>query len=32
MSGKEIINRQVFSRSRKVDRDGAEVTLSGRLI
>ena len=31
MSGNEAWNRNVFRRRRKVDRDGADVTLSGRL-
>jgi len=31
MSGKEIKNTNVFKRRQKVDRDRAEVTLSGRL-
>ena len=31
MSGNEAWNRNVFRRWRKVDRDGADITLSGRL-
>ena len=31
MSGNEAWNRNVFKRRRKVDRDGADITLSGRL-
>ena len=31
MSGNEAWNRNVFKRWRKVDRDGADITLSGRL-
>ena len=31
MSGNEAWNRNVFKRSLKVDRDGADITLSGRL-
>ena len=31
MSGNEACNRNVFKRWRKVDRDGADITLSGRL-
>ena len=31
MSGNEAWNRNVFKRCRKVDRDGADITLSGRL-
>ena len=31
MSGNEARNRNVFKRCRKVDRDGADITLSGRL-
>ena len=31
MSGNEAWNRNCFRRRRKVDRDGAEITLSGRL-
>ena len=32
MSGNEAPSRNVFRRWRKVDRDGAEITLSGRLL
>jgi len=32
MSGNEAWNRNVFKRWRKVDRDGADITLSGRLL
>jgi len=31
MSGNEAWNRNVFRRWRKVDRDGADITLSGTL-
>jgi len=31
MSGNEGCNRNVFKRWRKVDKDGADITLSGRL-
>ena len=31
MSGNEAWNRNVLERCRKVDRDGADITLSGRL-
>jgi len=31
MSGNEARNRNVFRRRRKVDRDGADIALSGRL-
>jgi len=31
MSGNEARNRNVFKRRRKVDRDGADITLSGTL-
>jgi len=31
MSGNEGCNRNVFKRWRKVDRDGADITFSGRL-
>ena len=31
MSGNEAWNRNVFKRWRKVDRDGADITLSDRL-
>jgi len=31
MSGNEDWNRNVFKRWQKVDRDGADITLSGRL-
>jgi len=31
MSGNEAWNRNVFNRCRKVDRDGADITLSDRL-
>ena len=31
MSGNEAWNRNVFKRGRKVDRDGADITTSGRL-
>ena len=31
MSGNESWNGNVFKRRRKVDRDGADITLSGRL-
>jgi len=32
MSGNEAWNRNVFRRRRKVDTDGADITLSGRLL
>ena len=32
MSGNEAWNRNVFKRRQKVDRDGADITLSGRLL
>jgi len=31
MSGNEVWKKSVFARRRKVDRDGADITLSGRL-
>ena len=31
MSGNEAWNRNVFKRWQKIDRDGADITLSGRL-